>query len=375
MSWRAFVTVLLCAAVGFAEQPSDLERLQEAISASRERVATYERDERGIVEALEALETSAALLEQEVVRAERHAKASVATLASTEKAVLGAAERVATLERAMSTRAVALYRVGELGAVPLLFSAGDLRDFLSRVQTLRQLLAHDASLLTRHREAEAQLANAREEAASAAEASASAKAALKSRSAQLRTERKLKRQLVTKLRRSRSRERSALAELETASRALEEAVAAFPKDAAAPAVVKPKKAFAKLRGVLPVPVKGKVSRGFGRVVDSEFKTATFRKGLEFDVPVGTAVRAVAEGNVRFAGRFRGYGNTVIIDHGDQYFSVFAHLSRVDVGVGDRVRPGRKLALSGESGSLHGPHLYFEIRRGGDALDPRKWLAK
>ena len=69
-------------------------------------------------------------------------------------------------------------------------------------------------------------------------------------------------------------------------------------------------AFAKLRGKLRAPVEGKVSRGFGRVVESEFNTATFRKGVEFDVPIGTAVHAVAEGQVRFAGRIRGYGNTV-----------------------------------------------------------------
>ncbi len=132
-------------------------------------------------------------------------------------------------------------------------------------------------------------------------------------------------------------------------------------------------AFEGRRGQLPAPVDARVSRGFGRVVESEFNTATFRKGVEYDVPIGTPVRAVAAGRVRFAGRFRGYGNTVIVDHGDQYFTVFAHLSRLDVGVGDAVQSGGGIALSGDTGSLHGPQLYFEVRRGKEALDPRKWL--
>jgi septal ring factor EnvC (AmiA/AmiB activator) len=366
------LAVALLAGGASAEGGSDLDRLKQAIDASRERVSQYERDERGMLEALEALETSAELLEKEVIAAERAAVQAASALAGAEAAVAGAADRVATLERSMSGRAVALYRAGELGAVPLLFSAGDLREFLSRVQTLRQLLTHDASLLTRHRRAEAELDAARTHALAAADASKTARANLKSRQAELEQERAIKQRLVKRLRRSRSLERSALAELETAARALEEAVAALPQGAPAPAL-KPSQAFTKLRGKLPAPVESKVSRGFGRVVDSEFNTATFRKGVEFDVPIGTPVHAVAEGQVRFAGRFRGYGNTVIVDHGDQYFTVFAHLSRLDVSVGDAVDSGRAIALSGETGSLQGPLLYFEVRRGGKALDPRKWL--
>jgi septal ring factor EnvC (AmiA/AmiB activator) len=369
------LALALALAVGAtaAERSADLDRLRQAIDASRERVTRYERDERGMLEALEALETSAALLEKEVIVAEREAEQAATTLAGAEAAVTGAADRVAVLERSMSGRAVALYRAGELGAVPLLFSAGDLREFLSRVQTLRQLLTHDASLLTRHRRAEAELEAARAHAREAADASITARANLKARSGELQQERAIKQRLVQRLRRSRSLERSALAELETAARALEEAVAALPQGPLPAPAPKPSQAFATLRGKLRAPVAGKVSRGFGRVVESEFKTATFRKGVEFDVPIGTAVRAVAEGQVRFAGRFRGYGNTVIVDHGDQYFTVFAHLSRLDVAVGDAVEPGRAIALSGETGSLHGPLLYFEVRRGGKALDPRSWL--
>lgn len=367
------VGALTLASASLADRPADLERLREAIEASRERVATFEREERGTLAALEAIETSAQLLEAEVARAEKEARQAAAALDEAEAAREGAAERVAQLEASMATRAVALYRAGELGAVPLLFAAGDLRDFLGRVQTLRQLLTHDASLLTRHRNAEATLEAARAHAEEAATASDAARANLASRSAELVAERKTKQRLVAKLRRSRSLERSALAELETAARALEEAVAALPRDGGADGPLAPSVAFASRKGKLPAPVDGRVARGFGRVVDSEFRTATFRKGVEFDVPAGTPVRAVAEGRVRFAGRFRGYGNTVILEHGDEYFSVSAHLDRIDVAVGDPVKAGAAIALSGESGSLQGPLLYFEIRRGGEALDPRRWL--
>lgn len=371
----AAVSLLAGLAAGAQSEPTggDLQRLRRAIDESRSRLAYYEREERGILEALEAIEHSAALLEVDVARAGAHARATRTALARTEAEAAGVAERLSALETAMSKRAVALYRAGELGALPLLFAAGDLRDFLSRVQTLRRLLSHDASLLASYRETKRALDQARERAAEAAAASRQAEQTLEQRSGQLREERARKRELARRLRTSRARERRALAELETAARALEEAVAAMPAEGLAPPAGAPSVPFGSLRGALPAPVAGSVSRGFGRVVDSEFRTATFRKGVEFDVPPGTPVRAVADGRVRYAGRFRGYGNTVIIDHGEQYFTVSAHLKDLGVGVGDWVEPGLEIGSSGESGSLTGPQLYFEVRRGADALDPRDWL--
>jgi septal ring factor EnvC (AmiA/AmiB activator) len=379
---RAAGRLAACAAVllathgtARAQAPSsaDLERLRAAIEDSRSRVAHFEREERGLLDALEAIERTAALLERDVVRARVRAKEARTALARAEALARGSAERVAALETAMSRRAVALYRTGELGAMPLLFSAGDLREFLSRIQILRRLLAHDATLLAQHRDAERALAAARESAAAAAAEPSAAQAALDERSRQLRDEQRRKQGLAAQMRRSRAHERSALAELETAARALETAVAALPEGEIAPPGRAPEIAFASLQGRLEAPVRGRVARGFGREVDPEFRTETFRKGVEFGVPHGTPVRAVADGRVLYAGRFRGYGNTVILDHGDQYFTVSAHLSELAVAVGDWVQAGDAVALSGESGSLAGPQLYFEVRRGGTALDPRDWL--
>ena len=85
------------------------------------------------------------------------------------------------------------------------------------------------------------------------------------------------------------------------------------------------------------------------------------------------MRSVAAGRVRYAGRFRGYGNTVILDHGEEYFTVSSHLSRIDVELGDSVAALAPIGEVGDSGSLSGAHLYFEVRRGAEPLDPGSWL--
>ncbi len=116
-----------------------------------------------------------------------------------------------------------------------------------------------------------------------------------------------------------------------------------------------------------------MARPFGRRVDDEFHTQLFHKGVDFEASLGTPVVAVAAGRVRFAGWFRGYGRLVILDHGDRFFTVSGHLDDIAVAVGDDVRAAQAIGTVGESGSLVGPRLYFEVRQGDEALDPAAWF--
>jgi septal ring factor EnvC (AmiA/AmiB activator) len=176
------------------------------------------------------------------------------------------------------------------------------------------------------------------------------------------------------VREDRIEERALLVELERAARALEETLVALGDSGGRKGKSLDGSGFEELRGALPPPVDAEVSRPFGKVVDAEYLTQTFRKGVEFDAPIGERVVAVATGEVRFAGWFRGYGKIVIMDHGDQYFTVSGHLSEIFVQVGDRVRAGDLLGSAGETGTLSGPSLYFELRHGSEPLDPSTWLA-
>ena len=85
------------------------------------------------------------------------------------------------------------------------------------------------------------------------------------------------------------------------------------------------------------------------------------------------MRSVAHGIVRFAGWFRGYGRIVIVDHGDGYHTISGHLDEIHVEVAQPVDEGEVLGTVGETGSLGGPSLYFELRAGGDPVDPQPWL--
>lgn len=130
--------------------------------------------------------------------------------------------------------------------------------------------------------------------------------------------------------------------------------------------------MAAFRGTLPWPVDGSVRVPFGRRKHPRFDTYTLVNGLDIEAPLEAPVRAVHEGSVAFADHFRGYGLMVIVDHGDKHHTLYAHLGRVDVSVGQRVQAGQQLGSVGATGVL-GPGLYFEVRSQGRPEDPAEWL--
>ena len=93
------------------------------------------------------------------------------------------------------------------------------------------------------------------------------------------------------------------------------------------------------------------------------------EGVDLSVPVGTPVAAMKSGTVAFAGEMRGYGLVIVLRHGPNLRTVYAHLSRLSVQPGQRVQGRQVIGLSGRSGNASGPHLHFEVQRWGHAEDP------
>ena len=135
----------------------------------------------------------------------------------------------------------------------------------------------------------------------------------------------------------------------------------------------PSRGFGALKGKLSLPARGLIERGFGNVVNARFNTVTLHKGLDIRAPAGQPVRSVAAGRVVYAGWLKGYGNLLIVEHEDAFHTVFAHLISLDHRAGDAVDAGEVLGRVGDSGSSKGPHLYFELRQRGVAVDPAPWL--
>lgn len=127
------------------------------------------------------------------------------------------------------------------------------------------------------------------------------------------------------------------------------------------------------RGELGWPVEGRLGARFGKHRHPRFRTVTVQNGVEINAPIGTSVRAVYDGQIVFASWFQGYGTLLIVSHPHKVHSLYGHLSEIKVREGDTVRRGDEIALVGDTGSLTGPSLYFEVREDGQPVDPEEWL--
>lgn len=133
--------------------------------------------------------------------------------------------------------------------------------------------------------------------------------------------------------------------------------------------------FAKARGKLPWPVKGKVITKYGKLHDPNSRTTINNTDIEIQSTLGTPVHNVFTGVVRIITYLPGYGNTVIIDHGKGFYTVYSHLDEIYVQKDDVIRTGEVIATVGESGSLSGSKLQFGIYGSQRSYDPQQWLAK
>ena len=135
------------------------------------------------------------------------------------------------------------------------------------------------------------------------------------------------------------------------------------------------KSFKALKGQLPWPAEGRIIAKFGRQWNSKLKTTTENPGIDIKGQPGSPIRTVLGGVVTTITYIRGYGTTIIVDHGGGFYTVYSHVTNIQAVVDGQVRNGDIIAYMGDSGSINGSKLHFEIWGKGQKLDPEKWLIK
>jgi septal ring factor EnvC (AmiA/AmiB activator) len=133
--------------------------------------------------------------------------------------------------------------------------------------------------------------------------------------------------------------------------------------------------FSAMKGLLTLPVEGKIIGRFGVYKTPRLHMKARRNGVEIEAEEGAPVKAVFQGRVVYSDWFRGYGNLIIIDHGEGFYTVYAHALERFKENEERVEAGEVIATVGESGLNGKALLYFEIRRHEKPVDPLSWLRK
>jgi len=143
--------------------------------------------------------------------------------------------------------------------------------------------------------------------------------------------------------------------------------------AAAPKAIIRKPVIIRGSGLMVYPSAGEITSNFGWRVHPILGTDRFHAGIDFGVDYGSPIQAAADGVVIIAEWYGGYGNTVVIDHGNGITSLYGHASELYVREGQVVKAGEAIAAVGSTGFSTGPHLHFEVREEGEPVDPFNYL--
>jgi murein hydrolase activator len=360
-----------------------LQQTQKQLQEERQKAAAAKARETSLLQELEQTERRLAEKQQEVARLDGRIRRVQADVHALRGEISMLENRRAKQEEALAQRLRAMYKVHALGAaLPLLLTGDDPMTRATTVRHLASLASLDARVIQEYRVTSDRLSDrkAREEARQRELAGLRSDARLEQ--TEVDREAAKRRGLLAKVRGERVYHERMVGELSEASKRLEafirdlqakqRRVAKIPPPKGAPAET-PAIGFGASRGRLPWPTDGKIIAAFGAQKHPRFGTRTFRNGVDIEAVEGRDVTAVYPGQVIYTGWFKGYGNLVILDHDNDYYTLYAHLAEIQVKEGDDVRQGHRIGTVGDTGSIEGPRLYFEVRHQGKPQDPESWL--
>ncbi len=266
----------------------------------------------------------------------------------------------------------ALYRMHNIGSLDMMGLPASVFDFFVSRNAMKRIVLSDFQAiekqtrdLKRFQALAAQLTERK-----AAKAKLEQDLALQIRI--MEQESQKKEAILKDIRQKKTLSRAALASLKDAAMRLDEKMQAIGKHppSSLDGIV-----FSRLKGRLPAPVKGEIVSRFGPSQSGNYNSFTFQSGIDIKVERGEPVRSVFKGKVMFAEWLKGYGNLLIIDHGESYYTLYAHVQEFFKQKGEKVDAGEVIATAGDTGSIKGLCLHFEVRHHGKPVDPLKWLKK
>lgn len=288
------------------------------------------------------------------------------------------AENEAFLTKAkeiLAERLVAIYKFRGRGEFSMLLAAGSIHEAMSTTYMLRRITKQDDELINetidRSKELQKLYQNLEKQ-------KATLEAQRKEQEREKATLKKViaeREQLLEKLKSQKEYHAQASKELENSQAELEHRIQQLLQEKQRSSQRSRGAVLTRPKGRLSWPVNGSITSPFGMRVHPVFKTKTVHTGIDIKASKGTPVKAAERGEVLFAGWLRGFGQVVIIDHGGDLITVYAHLSSMDVSEGERVTRGQMIGRVGNTGVTTAPHLHFEVREGSKAVDPLNYLGR
>ena len=363
-------------------QNSAIQSLWNEIESTKNRIQSEGRKEKTSARRVNNLSEEISLLRRLVKEIKKEENLLVADISRTEKQIVKSEVDVDTLRVRYARRLAKIYKKGQLSNLEKVFSSTSWRQAVYRTKYLKIISNLDQKTHTIIRSLLVEIGKQKLSLEAALRKKRRLKNDREKTLAEVRSKKRTEQRELIKIRQSQKELKIYLTEKQVGVKQLEAILKKIREDIARSdredrirkqQMALKAKEFPKLKGQLAWPAEGRVITKFGRQWNAKLKTTTENPGIDIKGKPGSEVHTVLGGIVTTITFLRGFGTTIIIDHGNGFYTVYSHVTNVEVNEDSEVRGGDVIAYMGDSGSINGSQLHFEIWGQGQKQDPEKWL--
>ena len=371
------------------EEQKRIQRLKKGIEDQKSRVQTTNTKESSLLTELDRLNGHIQSEGDKLSRLKKDLAKHEQLMAAKQDEAAQAKEAKEQAKIHIKKRLNSFYRMGEIGVMNVVFSSNELPDLLAFREYFDALLKRDQDIIRQYRKRVETLEKAQFSLHQEKQTLVETIAKVKGQEEQLASTREERMRLLQKVKTEKKLYQMALTELEGAADRLTNTLEQLKTEAAKsrqkevrPKETRPSTAqksrpndlgFATQKGRLAPPAQGTVTTLFGKSVQEKFGITTFANGIDIKTAPGTKITAIYDGKVIYAKFLRGYGNLLIIDHGQQYLSLVSRAAKFFKDEGDTVARGEEVGIMSDQEGLLGEGLHFEIRHGTTPENPLLWI--
>lgn len=366
----AIVTLLLLlpiSASSNSDNQNRLKQIQNQIKELRQEVDQARSARNTAQKKLSHIEKRIGSLHQDLRKTKQQQKVEQKKLTSVQKQQTASRARLTDHQVTLKELITLRHQQGEQGQLKLLLNLQDISKLGRNSSYLRYFNAAQVETIGALNSELANLQELEQQGHERQQQLKQTEQQLNKQQRQLNQEQQQRKQLLANINKQLQSKESQLRQLLEDAKALEQLVQHIEEQSKK--IAKPTVKFSSLRGKLPWPAKGRLSASFGQ--SRNLGELTW-EGVVISAPQGNNVRAVASGEVVFSDWLRGYGLLLIIDHGQGYLTLYGQNQSLNKQVGDRVLQSEVIASIGNSGGNSKPGLYFELRKQGKPINPKRW---
>lgn len=351
-----------------------LKKIQDEINSVKKEIAANEKKESSLLYVLTNLDLDIDLTQSLIQRIRTEQKRKERQIAKIEENLKTTRRELKRLNDIMSKRLVHFYKYGRLKDIELLLTTRSVNQGLLWIEYQRRLSAHDRRNYLKIKEKQAKIAHAKELLTQEVEKKRKLLQDKMAEERKLKAQKKERQKVLVAIRKNTTLFRQQLAEKRQAEAEITRLILKLEKAPMDAPLAIPETPFADLQGRMIWPAKGKVVAKFGKYKHPDLKTVTENIGIDIQAKLGSPVQVVASGRVTVITWQRGRGSIIIVKHYGGYYTVYTHLKEILVNESQDVQMGQVIGTVGESGSLEGPRLHFEVYKGSGVQNPEHWLA-